>query len=632
MKKYKRICKRCGQEFETNSPRQLYCLQLKETICPYCGNTYLQKCEAQPKTYCGSKECLHQSRIQHPKTEKQCKICGKLFLPKSSHQNICGETSRHVCKICGKSFDYKCEIGSDPSICYGCRNHYYTKICKYCGKEFITNVPNEEICHNIHYRFCEICGKKFEVPRNRLFDITLTCCSKECSNKKRNIAIKEALSNLEGNWNKPTTTYKKVCEYCGKEFETHYQNQKYCNNTHYAICEVCGKSFEINKYQISNNITICSEDCRREKSLMTILRDRYNTWKEFSIDPKMWIKSKYNHKPTYFELSRDLNMSPSIIQQKLSNMGLINLVDKYVSTMEQEVHSFIHTISNTEIQLQNRKIIAPKELDLYLPEYKLGIECNPTSTHNSSVPFMNKSDIVDSNYHKMKSDLANKNGIFLFHIFGYEWTHKRPIIQSMIKNLLGTNSIKVYARSTDIREVSFLDANVFLADNHRQGPAASKVRLGLYYNNELVSLMTFGSLRSTISRKLNSNIDNCWELIRFCNKLDTTVVGGASKLFSHFVNQYNPKEVISFSDIAHTSGKLYQILEFKEDHRSDPGYVWVDTSTDIAYNRVNTQKHNLKKILNDNSIDLENMTEQQIMVSHGYVQVFDSGTIVWKYK
>ncbi len=628
--KYTRTCKRCGQTFKTNNPRQLYCLQLKEVVCPYCGNIYLQKCEAQPRMYCGSKECLHQSRIQHPKTEKICKICGQSFLPKSSHQTICGETSRRICKICGKSFDYKCEIGSDPNTCYSCRNDYYKKVCKYCGKEFITSISNEEICHNPHYRVCEICGKEFEVPRNRLFDTNLTCCSKECSNKKRNTAIKEALSNLEGNWNKPTTVYKKVCEYCGKEFETYYQNQKYCNNTHYAICEVCGKSFEINKYQITNNITICSETCRRDKSLMTILGDRYDIWKEFSADPKAWIKSKYDHKPTYFELSRDLNMSSSIIQQKLSYLGLNSLVDKYVSTMEQEVCSFIRTISDTEIQIQNRKVISPKEIDIYLPEYKLGIECNPTSTHNSSISFMNKSDILDLNYHRMKSDLANKNSIFLFHIFGYEWVHKKPIIQSMIKNLLGMNSVKIYARNTDIKDVSFADASVFLNTNHRQGSAASKVRLGLYYNNELVALMTFGSLRSAISRKSSS--DSCWELIRFCSKLDTTIVGGASKLFKYFIQHYNPTEIISFSDIAHTNGKLYQILGFEEDHRSDPGYVWVDTSTDIAYNRVNAQKHNLKKFLNDSSIDLENMTEQQIMVAHGYVQVFDSGTILWKYR
>ena len=64
--------------------------------------------------------------------------------------------------------------------------------------------------------------------------------------------------------------------------------------------------------------------------------------------------------------------------------------------------------------------------------------------------------------------------------------------------------------------------------------------------------------------------------------------------------------------------------------KSNPGYVWVATATDIAYNRVNAQKHNLKHFLHDDTIDLAK-TEKQIMEEHGFVQVFDSGTIRWEW-
>lgn len=87
----------------------------------------------------------------------------------------------------------------------------------------------------------------------------------------------------------------------------------------------------------------------------------------------------------------------------------------------------------------------------------------------------------------------------------------------------------------------------------------------------------------------SEDLSSCYELVKFCNLLDTSVVGGASKLFKHFVNQYRPTQICSFSDRAHTSGKLYSLLGFHEVRRSEPGYVWVDMTTDVSYHRANAQ-------------------------------------------
>ena len=140
--------------------------------------------------------------------------------------------------------------------------------------------------------------------------------------------------------------------------------------------------------------------------------------------------------------------------------------------------------------------------------------------------------------------------------------------------------------------------------------------------------MTFGKLRNTMGKQLNS--DNDWELVRFCNLLNTTVVGGASKLFKHFVDIVQPNKIVSFSDRAHTRGTLYGKLGFQHTAESDPSYVWVDSHDDAAYNRVNAQKRNLKQFLHDPDVDLTK-TETQIMIEHGFVQVFDSGTIRWEW-
>lgn len=276
-------------------------------------------------------------------------------------------------------------------------------------------------------------------------------------------------------------------------------------------------------------------------------------------------------------------------------------------------------------------MIKPLELDFYLPDYKLAIECNPTATHNSSTPYKDIEEIriLSPSYHKHKTDLCESKGIFLFHIFGYEWGHKRNIVFSMLTNYLGKNDETIYARKCKIVEVNATDAELFLNNNHRQGSANSPIRLGLEFEGQLVSLMTFGKMRGTIGTGKEDLVD-CFELVRFCSLLNTSVVGGASKLFNYFIKEYNPKQIRSFSDRAHTSGKLYPFLGFIEIRKSDPGYVWVDTKTDKAYHRINAQKQNIKKFLDDDSIDLDK-TETEIMIEHGFVQVFDSGTITWEW-
>ena len=174
------------------------------------------------------------------------------------------------------------------------------------------------------------------------------------------------------------------------------------------------------------------------------------------------------------------------------------------------------------------------------------------------------------------------------------------------------------------------EAYTFLSHNHRQGGVHSAVRYGLYYDGELVSLMTFGKMRNTLGIG-KEDLSDCWELVRFCNKLNTSVVGAASKLFKHFVKTHLPNRVRSFSDRAHTKGNLYATLGFNQVTISRPGYVWVDLDTDMSYSRVHAQKHNLKKFLGDDTIDLTK-SERQIMEEHGFVQVFDSGTITWEWK
>lgn len=353
-------------------------------------------------------------------------------------------------------------------------------------------------------------------------------------------------------------------------------------------------------------------------------------YEEFLQDPVKYIESHFMETPTAGTLAKTLGISDSHLYQLASDMDFYDRLEHHYSTMENEVYEFLVSIGITNILRNDRQQIKPLEIDLYLPDYKFGIECNPTDTHNSSFIGPFEEPPKPYNYHQVKSKAAIENGITLFHLFGYEWKYKRSIIESMLKNSLGLSSNKVYARDTYVCEVEFKDCVKFLVDNHRQGSTSAPVRLGLKSTstNELLSVMTFNKVRANQGSTKDTQ-NNDWELSRFCSKLDTNVIGGASKLFKHFLNMHHPNKVVSFSDVAHTRGGLYEKLGFQKVSWSSPDYVWVRIKDNKTFNRSNTMKSNLSKFLGE-EVDLSK-TEKQIMEEHGYAQVFDSGVIRWEY-
>jgi len=217
-----------------------------------------------------------------------------------------------------------------------------------------------------------------------------------------------------------------------------------------------------------------------------------------------------------------------------------------------------------------------------------------------------------------KTNSCQDKDIQLFHIYEDEWIKKQDIIKSMILNKLGKTPNRIFARKTEVREIT--DNTVirdFLNTNHLQGYIASKIKIGLFYDGELISLMTFGTGR----KFMNTNFsENKYEMIRFCNKLNTNVIGGASKLFEYFVRKYNPKEVISYADRSHSNGGLYRQLKFELDHITEPNYYYVVDGS---------RKHRFgfrKDVLVKQGFD-KNKTEHEIMLERKIYRIFNSGNL-----
>jgi len=225
----------------------------------------------------------------------------------------------------------------------------------------------------------------------------------------------------------------------------------------------------------------------------------------------------------------------------------------------------------------------------------------------------------EKKYHLNKTEECEKHGIQLVHIWEDNWNNKQDVVKSMILNKLYKTPNKIYARKTEVKEIT--DNKLireFLDKNHLQGFIGSKVKLGLFLDNELVSLMTFGKRRVVMGKK--STNDGEYELLRFCNKLNINIIGGASKLFKHFIRNYKPKEITTYADRSHSNGNLYEVLGFDFVGETQPNYYYVIDG--IRKHRFNFRKDVLIKQGFD-----PNKTEHQIMIDRKIYKIFDSGNL-----
>ena len=231
---------------------------------------------------------------------------------------------------------------------------------------------------------------------------------------------------------------------------------------------------------------------------------------------------------------------------------------------------------------------------------------------------------VSNNFEINRLKNNRKNDKMTFHIFEDEWLYQKEIVKSRINNILGNNKEKIYARNCDIRIVENKDCRVFLEKNHIQGNVNGMCNLGLYHQNELVSLMSFGKLR----KNLGSNArNNEYELLRFCNKLNTSVIGGASKLLNFFKVKYKPIKIISYCDLRWSDGKMYEILGFTLSHISRPNYFYINEDKKIRENRFKYRKDILVK----DGFD-KNKSEHEIMLERGIYRIYDCGCKVYVLK
>lgn len=453
------------------------------------------------------------------------------------------------------------------------------------------------------------------------------CRCKYCAKKKRLRKSTYTIDNLKEDVykifgdkykitsttiSKKTDTVKYFCQFCNEEHETTAKNLLRghgCKKEGYARAA----ALMAGKPKPHTNI----------KSLEQLKRDVLN-----AIGPDYEvIDGTYTKSTEYFEIKHKVCQRQYSVKSCniiTHHTGCPYCSNKNYSEKQDEVMEYIRSIYPSEIN-KGKKFktsIGIREADIEIPDKKIIIEFDGLYWHSD--------DKIDRDYHIDKTNAFKELGYRTVHIFEDEWDYKKDIVKTKLANIIGCSSNdKIYARKCKVEKINTKQKDDFLEKYHIQGKDSAKIKYGLFYNDELVAVMTFTKPRAALRQ--NKNADGEYELSRFASSKN--VVGGFSKLLKHIIkNHPEIKSIYTFADIRWSSydKNVYSKNGFKLDHISKPSYWYIPKNKNYREYRFKYRKSMLKKLFPE-YYD-KSLTEIEIMKKAGYKVIWDCGNLVYKMK
>lgn len=386
---------------------------------------------------------------------------------------------------------------------------------------------------------------------------------------------------------------------------------KHINNIHnLTILQYTNQYPSENKYWL-NNLTyndIINDDDSSVRCLEC--NDKFMGLTETHMQSVHNI-SLNEYKLKYGDNVQIISNNTSKIISELTKEYNANKENTFTSKPQLEIIKYIEEELGFKCSINNKRLLNGVEIDILINDTNIGIEYNGLFYHSES---MGK----NKNYHLDKTKLAENKGIKLIHIFEDEWLTKKDIVKNRLKTILGVDKNKIFARKCIIKEINVEDKDIFLNEVHIQGSDKSSVRLGAYYCDELVGVMTFSKLRKVLGSK-NEN-DSEYELLRFANK---SVIGLVGKFLKYFIKNYNPTKIISYADRRWSPIAKYCVYNkvgFNFVGETKPNYWYMKNY------RTREYRYNYRKdILVSKGYD-SNKTEFKIMNELGYDKIWDCGS------
>ena len=278
-----------------------------------------------------------------------------------------------------------------------------------------------------------------------------------------------------------------------------------------------------------------------------------------------------------------------------------------MSRFEEEVRQFCEQHFDNLIY-NSKQIIPPLEIDIYIPDINIAIECNGVYWHSDQ--FKNK------DYHHQKYLNCAKQNVWLLQIFEDEWKDKRELVKSYLLNTFVKSPNTIQSSQCEIYEIPQEFTDRFLNHNHLEG-SIKGTHYGLVYNNNLVSLISVGPILNNSKYNLG--------IYRFCDARDTKVVGGLSKLVDHVKQNHQSTNLAAYIDLRYSSvAKDLVEAGFKYVQLTDPTFSYVK-----GQKRYPPPKSVEEAQLLVESYDPDKSIEEN-MINNNFFKIFDSGYAIFE--
>ena len=391
---------------------------------------------------------------------------------------------------------------------------------------------------------------------------------------------------------------------------------------HDYIDENKRRSFMREKYHIPSDymmdVIVKRFECKKNKKQSIKLswetkyeqypKDNINNWKKGHETREKHYGSVENSYAVAMEKQKQTMLERYGTECILNSEGLVTHRKKRDTAPNNQ---FATLLDMYKISYDREFVIKTKSYD-----FRVGntlIEVNPTPTHNShSLPYPPYIGL-DKEYHSIKSRIASEAGYRCIHL--WDWDDKDKIVQLLLPRK------RIYARNCIVKEISKYDSDSFCEAHHLQGKARDSIRIGLFYLDQLVSVMTFGAPR------YNKKYE--YELIRYCSSMD--VIGGSMKLFSFFTKTYHPESIISYCDGSKFNGDVYKKLGFTFDGVS-LGKHWYNMKTRVHITDNLLRQRGFDQLLgNTYGFFGKGTSNEKLMYEHGFLDIYDAGQMKYSW-
>lgn len=305
---------------------------------------------------------------------------------------------------------------------------------------------------------------------------------------------------------------------------------------------------------------------------------------------------------TLSEIARHYNCNEWTVRGELHALGITKPKDTF--TQPERAISLILNKYNIEHEIHNRSIIAPKELDIWIPSHNIAIEVNGLYWHSTQVPKVDRRHIDKFNH-------CMNVGIKLIQFTDADVVNKPELIESMILSKLGLLPNRIMARKCSITEIGIKQANQFYSKWHYQGQTTNAAKsLALIHDNEVVALLSY-TTKGDITR-----------IERYACKPFTNIVGGYSKLEKRVPGN----TLVTFSLGLISDGSVYRKNGYETEGYATKPEFYITDGFELM-NRQRFMKHKMPALFGA-GFD-PNKTEWENVIANGLMLFFGAGITKW---